>query len=375
MLSQSDQLNQRLSDLFVLALIYLARDYDVARHGHFQAPRQYDPCILEDLERCGLLRFSPEGSIVCLTSEGCQEARGVLKFLQLQLGPRVGASLRDIQLATPMLLAGEAAYGAGPLTTTELVYALAGVAPRSGRRPPDLTPNILEDPPLDYNRDPYDRRAFQLRVSLSLETGPGYLRSGRECWRTLVVPAGITFLDLHVIIQLAFTWEDEQPFGFLLTSKRKNLLIGEREACGDVALPQTGMRKIVEERASSLRLNEVFPKTQNAVYRYGTKTNWRHSIALMSTEKGLAELGPQLLDGLGDAPPEWVGSVGEFIEFRKGLYADDHALIRALSSEGERGYIPFELPTARQRLAGFEAARAAWQGRLGSAAEEDNIPL
>ena len=369
------QLNQTLSDLFILVLIYLARDYDAERRGQVQASRQYDPHTLENLERCGLLRFSPEGGVIYLTGEGCREARGILKFLQIQLGPRMGASLQDIQLETPMLLAGEAAFGAGPLTTTELVYALAGVAPRSGRRAADLTPNILEDPPFDYNRDPYDRRAFQLRVSLSLETGPGYLRSGRECWRTLVVPAGITFLDLHVIIQLAFNWDDEQPFGFLLTSKRKNLLIGEREACGDVALPQTSMRKIVEERASSLRLNEVFPKTQNAVYRYGTKTSWQHSIALTSTEKGLAELGPQLLDGLGDAPPEWVENAKEFVEFRNGLYADDHTLIRTLSSEGERGYIPFELPTARQRLAGFEAARAAWQGRLGNVTGEDSIPL
>lgn len=369
-----DQLNQTLSDLFVLALIYLARDCDAERRGQVQSSRQYDPYTLENLERCGLIRFSPEGGVIYLTGEGCREARGILKFLQIQLGPRMGASLRDIQLATPLLLAGEAAFGAGPLTTTELVYALAGVAPRSGRRAPDLTPNLLEDSPLDYNRDPYDRRAFQLRVSLSLESGYRY-PCGRECWRTLVVPAGITFLDLHVIIQLAFSWDDEQPFGFLLTSKRKNLLIGEREACGDVALPQTNMRKFVEERASSLRLNEVFPKTQNAIYRYGTKTNWQHSIELMSTEKGLAELGPQLLDGLGDAPPEWVEDAKEFVEFRNRIYADNRTLIRTLSSEGERGYVPFELPTARQKLAGFEAARAAWQGRLGNVAEDDDIPL
>ena len=365
-------LNEKLSCLFILSLIYLNRDFEAERYSSYESPQKYDPALLSKLEDYGLVRYSPEGDSVFLTPEGVVEARGVLKFLQMEVGPRIGASALDIQKAEPELFVEDAAFGAGPLTTTELVYALAGVTSQAHKSNPAPVPTALENPPEAYGRDMGDRRSFCFKVSVSIPLSSYYYRSYYQCWRTILVPAGFTFLDLHVAIQDVLSWQDKQPFGFLLTSNKKNLLIGERGACGDVALPQTSKRKIVETQASSLRLNEVFPKTREAIYRYGTQTNWIHSVSLVSTELGLAKLGPQLLDGSGDAPPEWTRSPQDFKAFRDKLYGSERTLIEALAEAGKRGFSPFDHATVRRRLASFEDDRAAWQQRIQIAEQRED---
>lgn len=357
-------LNETLGCLFLLSLLYLGRDYDELGLGAYESTDRYGAGLLDELEDCGLVWHSSQGEKTYLTREGLREARGVLKFLQLELGPRLGSSLEDIKLSDPELYAEEAASGAGPLTTTELVYALAGVAPRRGRVAPPTAPNMLESPPECYLRDTADRRSFQLRISLPLYLRGGFGRWERGCWRTVLVPAGLTFLDLHIVIQKVLNWNDARPFGFLLTHNKRNLLLGERQACGDVACPETRKKKIVEERASQLRLSEVLPKTRTIEYRYGCQDGWTLSVSLVSGERGLATLGPQLLDGVGDAPPEWMRSEREFLEFRDKLYADRRLLIRALAGLGEKDFLPFDHATTRQRLGEFEDARAEWQHRL-----------
>ncbi|MDM8271528.1 IS1096 element passenger TnpR family protein [Thermophilibacter provencensis] len=358
-----NNLNDKLGCLFVLALAYLNMRPVEGHFGTHLSPQTYDPNLLERLQSYGLVRFAPQGEIIQLTDEGAREARGVIKYLQLQLGPQVGASLQEIQRAYPSLYAEEAAFGAGPLTTTELVYSLAGIKTKATRTP-TLTPTALANPPASYGRDRGDDRSFALKVSLAISEGRSYYYPRHECWRRVLVPAGLTFLDLHLVIQLVFCWKDLQPFGFLLNSRKKNFLIGEKEVCGEIAQPKTGKRSLVEERASKLTLAEVFPRTRAATYRYGVEGDWTHLISLESTERGMAELGPQLLDGAGDAPPEWARTASEFIDFRNSLYENGRTLIKALSDSGEKGYQPFEYATTRARLAGFEDERARWEQRL-----------
>ena len=371
-------LNEMLGCLFVLVLSYLNVDHDSARHGAFVSPKTYDPTLLGTLENCGLIRFSPEGEIIELTREGASEARGILKFLQLQLGPRMGASLHDILYAHPELYAEEAALGAGPLTTTELVYALAGVSGGSSSAQ-GFSP-ALPASQTDSNESEADQGnepAFVLRVSLPILSGKYYYSPRHECWRTILVPARLTFLDLHLVIQLVFCWKDLQPFGFLLNSHRKNLLIGERRACGEIVRPKTGKKNLEEVRASQLTLGEVFPRTKSATYSYGTAGIWKHDISLVSTERCAVGSGPRLLDGMGDAPPEQAKDASDFLDFRNGIYHDKRSLIKFLASCGQSDYQPFELETSRVRLARFEDERARWSQVLGPIDEWDDkdIPI
>lgn len=360
-------LNKSLGCLFALALVYLNLESEPQGHLPCWGSRNYDPEILGELEDYGLICFSANGDGVYLTEEGRREARGILKYLQLELGPKIGADLRDIRYSDPELLAEEVAYGAGPLTMPEIVYALAGVKRSKGQGELPLVTTALSNPPAEYGRDPIDTRAFQLNVELVVPVSGNYYRSSRTCWRSIIVPAGFTFLDLHLIIQDVFCWQDSQPFGFLLTTNRKNLLIGERDVLGEIALPKTGKKRVEEAHASELRLSEVFPRTRFVTYRYGTKTDWTHSITFEAMERGVAKLGPQLLDGAGDAPPEWAEGPEDFEEFRNGLYESRRFIIRRLSKLGERGYAPFGFASVRKRLEQFEQDRARWQGLLDEA--------
>ena len=51
--------------------------------------------------------------------------------------------------------------------------------------------------------------AFRFRVTLRLD--------GHECWREILVPASLTFFDLHAVLQECFMWYGEHLFCFCAT--------------------------------------------------------------------------------------------------------------------------------------------------------------
>ena len=373
-------LNQTLNCLFTLVLAYLNRDpdaYEACPRGARQGGRALGALSLETLRDYGLVKFSEDGDCLFLTNEGQQEAVGALKYLQLALGGALGATHEEVRSAWPRLFVDQAAAGAGPLTLSEFVAASSERGRLSpGPRPP-LSPTALADPPASYHRNPADGRSLLLHLQLALNDRRSYggyfggiygdsygRREIAPCWRKVVVPAGLTFLDLHLVIQRCLCWTDRRPFGFLLTAGRDNLLIGEREARKGVARPQTRKKKFVERRASMLRLGDVFPRTHEATYAYGTEAPWELAVRVLEVREGVAGLGPQLIDGVGDAPPEWVTSVDGFVAFEDELYRSGRNVIRALSEADAKGFFPFELGVARERLAGFETERARWQELL-----------
>lgn len=379
-------LNETLDCIFTLVTIYLNQDLEDARHGLCRANRSLGTRALATLRSYGLARYADEGDSVCLTDEGVREACGVLKYLQLALGESLGATREEVRRAEPRLFADEAAAGTGPLTMSEFMAAVAEGGRLSPRPRAPFSPTALAKPPDSYHREAGDDRALLIRLQLSLRgRGQTWQRDyyggyygepfgGRDpatCWRKVVVPAGFTLLDLHVIIQRCLSWEDRAPFGFLLARGRDNLLVGERAACGGIARPQTRKKKFVEEDASALRLADVFPRTREATYAYGAGSPWEVDVRVVEVRPGIAALGPQLIDGVGDAPPEWVADADEFLAFRDELYRSGRNVIRMLSAADERGFAPFSLGVARERLAGFERDRARWQEVLDGRAERD----
>lgn len=64
-------------------------------------------------------------------------------------------------------------------------------------------------------------------------------------------------------------------------------------------------------------LSDVFPESKKMVYTYDFGDNWKHDIELVQViEEYDGEL-PYLLESKGQTPPEDVGGVGGFVEFRK----------------------------------------------------------
>lgn len=361
-------LNARLSDIFTLALLYLNPDYERSGGDAVVSQRVHAFGSLQRLAECGLIHRLPDDASVSFTEEGVREARGLLKFLQIALGPHIGASLDDIRDAEPELLAHEIVDGAGPLTMDEIAYALSG-RPAAGY-PAPLGPTMLADPPASYHRAEGDGRAFLLMVRLPLRAGGPYGRSV-ACWRKILVPAGLTFLDLHIVIQRCFCWLDTHPFGFELRHGGKNHLIGEPEVLGEVPRVESRRHAFLHEDASETLLGDLLARGwQTVTYCYGTGCPWRHDIEVLDVADGLAASGPQLLDGIGDAPGDWMRSAEELVEFTEGLLLDEASQLKALADAGGRGFEPFELSGARRRLMGFEGHRALWQERLDARGSE-----
>ena len=381
---QHQDLNQFLNCLFTLVVAYLNLDQEAARHGACQSTRSFDEGVLATLRSYGLVEYSDAGNHLSITAEGEREAMGALKYLQLALGPSMGASHDEIRCAWPRLFADEAAAGAGPLTTSEFVAAVRESGRLSPEPRPSFSPTALLDPPASYHRDAQDARSLLMRLELKLGKGTpqryhfsnyyGYPPSGgydRTCWRKVLVPAGLTFLDLHLIIQRCLCWKDLRPFGFLLSNSKGNLLIGERGTFGGIPLPKTRRKKFLERRASELRLGEVFPRTQDATYSYGDGTPWEVIVTVLEAHEGISGMGPQLVDGVGDAPPEWVVGAEGFDAFENELYGSSRNVIRALSRADATGFFPFNIEVARERLSGFEDDRARWQAVLDGQAEKN----
>ena len=362
-----ETLNARLGDIFTLVLLYLNPDYELSGGDTVVSPRTHAFGSLQRLAECGLIHRLPDEVNVSLTGEGMREARGLLKFLQLALGPHIGASLDDIREAEPELLAHEIVDGAGPLTMDEIARALSGRPAAESPAPPG--PTMLADPPASYHRAAGDKRAFLLMVRLPLMAGGPYGRSV-TCWRKILVPAGLTFLDLHIVIQRCFCWLDTRPFGFELRHGGKNHLIGEPEVLGEVPRVESRRHAFLHEDASKTRLGDLLARAWGTVtYCYGVGSSWCHDIEVLDVADGLAAAGPQLLDGIGNAPGDWMRSADELVEFTEGLLRDEPSQIKALADAGERGFEPFELPGARRRLTDFEEHRARWQERLDARGE------
>jgi hypothetical protein len=64
-------------------------------------------------------------------------------------------------------------------------------------------------------------------------------------------------------------------------------------------------------------LSDVFPENKKMVYTYDFGDDWIHDIELVQViEEYDGEL-PYLLEAKGQTPPEDVGGIGGFLEFRK----------------------------------------------------------
>ena len=109
--------------------------------------------------------------------------------------------------------------------------------------------------------------AFRFRVTLRLD--------GRECWREILVPASLTFFDLHAVLQECFMWYGEHLFCFCATfpdGKQVQVeeLWGEEPSYHEAKYEQyMPVEPLPEVRvASETELGDVFPKVRTARYYY-----------------------------------------------------------------------------------------------------------
>ena len=71
-------------------------------------------------------------------------------------------------------------------------------------------------------------------------------------------------------------------------------------------------------------LSDFIPKYNRILYTYDMGDDWEHQIELVRVIDEYNEDSPHLLEANGQTPPENVGGVAGFIDFRKIMLNPDH---------------------------------------------------
>lgn len=151
---------------------------------------------------------------------------------------------------------------------------------------------------------PYKSRAFELRITLDLEV--------YTAERKVLVPEDMSFANLHKVIQSVFNWRNYHLYDFTIYN----------QATGDKELRIVPFESDLEFDSDAVvmkdhNLSDVFPENKKMIYTYDFGDNWEHHIELVQViEEYDGEL-PYLLEAKGQTPPEDVGGIGGFIDFRK----------------------------------------------------------
>jgi hypothetical protein len=154
-------------------------------------------------------------------------------------------------------------------------------------------------------------RAFELLVTLDLEV--------YKAVRRMIVPADIEFARLHKVLQSAFGWENNHLFEFVLFS-------GSRQKLVSRIVP---FKNDLEDDTDALlmeghTLSEFLPEHKNLLYTYDMGDNWEHEIQLVRVIEEHDKESPYLLEASGQTPPEDVGGVGGFVDFREIMLNPSH---------------------------------------------------
>jgi hypothetical protein len=184
-------------------------------------------------------------------------------------------------------------------------------------------------------------RAFKLAVRLAT--------LGNWVRRELLVPANITFNQLHNIIDKAYCWWDYKTqfnFMFYKTGSPNEapdfILYEERDPSSfpDNAKPMT-----------DVKLSDYLPEYRAFKYFYDYVAEWQHYIELTEIVKDCTDELPLLLSGEGDAPPDKVGGVEGFADFLDKIKNGKYAERQEKQRWGKYyGYEPFAFETVNKKV-------------------------
>jgi len=178
----------------------------------------------------------------------------------------------------------------------------------------------------------FDCQVVKLKVTLKLDSS--------NVWRRILVPINYTFVDLHRIIQEAFSWKDYHLHEFYIYDHNNkpvvNLVCSEEAFDFEMDLPMQHERGI--------RLSEYIPEYKLVRYVYDFGDNWEHIIEVEEIIGDYDKNHPICLEGEGSSPPEDVGGDYGFEEFLKIIEDSNHPQHERMLKWGKRqGYSDFDI--------------------------------
>ncbi|WP_434581568.1 plasmid pRiA4b ORF-3 family protein [Sulfurimonas sp. NW15] len=172
--------------------------------------------------------------------------------------------------------------------------------------------------------DGFSEKIFEFKITLLGIDNP-------TIYRTIQVPSNFTFYDLHLVIQNAFNWDDAHLFEFIIKKK----LIADHE-------DEFGEENILSARDILLE-DEFKRKSQKAIYIYDFGDHWEHEIVLKkSFPPEAGQQYPACIDAQGNTPPEDVGGVWGFEDFKKTMSDKNHPEYLEMKEWYDRDYDPNE---------------------------------
>lgn len=157
----------------------------------------------------------------------------------------------------------------------------------------------------------YNYRAFELLVTLKLEV--------YQATRRIIVPADLRFSQLHRVLQSVFDWKDCHLFDFAVyANDRRRPTVRLVPSEEDLEFDENAV--LMEGHV----LSEFFPKCKSIHYTYDMGDNWEHEIQLVRVIDGYDKESPRLLEAVGQTPPEDVGGVAGFLNFRRIMLNPSH---------------------------------------------------
>ncbi|HZK10252.1 MAG TPA: plasmid pRiA4b ORF-3 family protein [Clostridia bacterium] len=157
----------------------------------------------------------------------------------------------------------------------------------------------------------YKYRAFELLVSLDLEV--------YKAVRRIIVPANLEFIKLHKILQSIYNWKDYHLYDFVIMDDK------DPEAA-TLIVPYEEDLEYNEDAVlmKGLVLSDFLPESKRILYTYDMGDCWSHKIQLVRVLEDYDKESPYLLEARGQSPPEDVGGLGGFLEFRKIMMDPNH---------------------------------------------------
>lgn len=149
----------------------------------------------------------------------------------------------------------------------------------------------------------YKYKAFELEVTLDLHI--------YKAIRKIIVPANIKLDKFHKVLQSVFDWKSYHLYDFTVFNKDTNELTKRIVPFEDDL--EYDENAILMGNST---LNEILSDQNYIIYTYDMGDNWKHEIELINVIENYDKESPYLIEAEGQSPPEDVGGVTGFIEFR-----------------------------------------------------------
>jgi hypothetical protein len=204
--------------------------------------------------------------------------------------------------------------------------------------------------------NPFDPDAFYIRLDAHI------IGIEPRIARSLELPVGLNFAQLHEILQATFGWTDSHLHQFMVGG----LTVGAPEFDEDALLD------VRTFEASEIRLQDLtFPYEEDPpltiVYTYDFGDNWRHQLILRRASREEDVKYPRCIAGTRSCPPEDVGGYSGYVDFLDAWLDSDHEEHKNMRQWVGRKFHPehFDLEATNKAIArAIRASKGGYRFRL-----------